>query len=168
MMNNEWIVVGRFGRVHGIKGFITVHSFTEPRENILHYSDWHILVNKKWQPVEILKVEVHSKSIIALIKGYDQRESASSLINAEIAVSRDQLPTPDTGEYYWHDLMGLQVIDQQHKTLGIVVDMMSTGSNDVLVVMGEKRILIPYLPELVIKKVDLESKQIEVDWDADF
>ena len=50
--STDWVVVGRFGRAHGIKGFITVHSFTEPRDNILRYTDWHVYINKQWQPLK--------------------------------------------------------------------------------------------------------------------
>ncbi len=127
-----------------------------------------MFINKQWQPVEILKVEIHNKSIIALISGYEQRETALLLTNAEIAISRDQLPEPAPGEYYWHDLIDLLVIDKNNQTLGKVVDIMPTGANDVLVVMGDKKHLIPYLPEKVIKQVDLDKKQIQVDWDVDF
>lgn len=166
--NDDWIVVGRFGRVHGVKGFITVHSFTEPRDNIFKYGDWRVCINKTWQPLEILKAEIQSKSIIVLIKGYEQREIASRLTNAEIAVSRANLPEPEPGEYYWHDLIGMSVMNLTGESFGTVVDIMPTGANDVLVVRGEKKHLIPYLPEQVIKTVDMDQKKITIDWDLDF
>lgn len=166
--SNNRIVVGRFGRIHGIKGYITIHSFTEPRDNILQYSDWSMFVNRQWQPVELLDIQVQKKSFIALVKGCETRELASLLTNADIAVSRYSLPDTKPGEYYWHDLIGLQVIDNQGNLLGKVKEIMPTGANDVLVVMGEKRYLIPYLPETVIKHVDLEQGLINVDWDVDY
>lgn len=162
------MIVGRFGRVHGVKGFISVHSFTEPRDNILNYSPWHVFLSKQWQPVESLDIKVNNKSIVVLVKGYEQRELASRLTNMEIAVRKGSLPKLEAGEYYWHDLLDMQVINHEGKTLGKVTKIMPTGANDVLIVTGEKRHLIPYLPEKVILAVHASEQWIEVDWDPDF
>jgi 16S rRNA processing protein RimM len=166
--STDWVIVGRFGRAHGIKGFVTVHSFTDPRENILRYTDWHAYIDKCWQPLKILHLEVNNKSILAQIEGYREREHVANLTNVEIAISRAQLPSLNVGEYYWHQLVGLEVIDQQDRSLGKVVEIMPTGANDVLVVEGEKRHLIPYLPGQFVVDVDLIQKRIKVDWDMDF
>ncbi|KAA1461413.1 ribosome maturation factor RimM, partial [Enterobacter hormaechei] len=87
----------------------------------------------------------------------------------------EQLPELDTGDYYWKDLIGCQVISTAGYNLGTVNDMMETGSNDVMVVkanlkdaFGVKERLIPFLDGQVIKKVDLATKTIEVDWDPGF
>lgn len=164
----DWVIVGRFGRPHGIKGFITVYSFTEPNDNILSYNDWHICLNKSWQPIKLLSVQVHNKAIVAQIEGFPERESVARLTNIEIAVSRDQLAPLAPGEYYWHQLVGMTVINQQEQVFGKVVEVMPTGSNDVLVVEGEKRHLIPYLPGQFVLNIDDKSQTITVDWDMDF
>lgn len=166
--STDWLVVGRFGRTHGIKGFITVHSFTDPRDNILHYTDWHVYLAKQWQPLKIVRLEVNDKSILAQIEGYREREQVASLTNAEIAVSRTQLPTLQPGEYYWHELIGMQVVNQQGQPFGKVIEIMPTGANDVLVVEGEKRYLIPYLPGQFVKEINASQRIITVDWDMDF
>lgn len=166
--NTDWIVVGRFGRAHGIKGLITVHSFTEPRENIQHYTDWHACMNKQWQPLNVLHLEINDKSILAQIEGYPEREQVAQLTNVEIAVKREQLPVLKPGEYYWHELIGMQVLDQKGQEFGKVVEMMPTGANDVMVVEGEKRHLIPYLPGQYVLHIDPEQRVIQVDWDLDF
>jgi 16S rRNA processing protein RimM len=70
-------------------------------------------------------------------------------------------------EFYWDDLIGLNVIDVDHLGLGKVVGLIETGANDVLVVSGDKERLIPYIPQ-VIKKVDIQNQLIEVDWDKEF
>lgn len=169
-MDNEVdrIVVGRFGRVHGIKGFITVHSFTEPRDNILHYTQWHAFINKQWQPLNLLRVEVNDKHILARVEGFADREQVMTLTNVEIAVDKEQLPELESGEYYWHQLVGMQVVNQQGDSLGEVVEILATGSNDVLVVSGKKRQLIPYLPGRSIINVNDDERLIVVDWDTDF
>ncbi|WP_028388584.1 ribosome maturation factor RimM [Legionella fairfieldensis] len=166
--NTEWVIVGRFGRVHGVKGFITVHSFTEPRDNILRYSDWHIYLDKQWQPLHVLHVEVNDKSILAQVEGYCEREQVADLTNVEIAISRNQLPSLKHGEYYWYQLMGMQVMNQHGQLLGNITGIMPTGANDVLIVEGEKRYLIPYLPSQFVLDVDTSQGIITVDWDVDF
>lgn len=169
-MSNQtnWIVIGRFGRPHGVKGFVTVQSFTEPSDNILRYTDWHVFLNNQWQPVKLLCVEVHNKAIVAQIDGYPEREMVSRLTNAEIAIQKEQLAELAPGEYYWHQLIGMNVVNQKGDAFGMVTEIMPTGSNDVLVVQGEKRHLIPYLPEQFIIHIDDEKKVITVNWDVDF
>lgn len=164
----DWVVVGRFGRTHGIKGFITVHSFTEPRDNLLRYTDWHACIDKEWRPLKTLRTEVYDKHILAQIEGYEGPEQVAVLTNVDIAVSREQLPSLAPGEYYWHELVGMQVVNQQGLVFGKVVDIMPTGANDVLVVEGDKRRLIPYLPGQFIIEINASQRLISVDWDADF
>jgi 16S rRNA processing protein RimM len=168
MKQEDWIIVGRFGRPHGIKGLVSVNSFTEPRDNILSYSDWHAFINKCWQPVKILSVHIHNKAIVAQIEGYPERELVARLTNVDIAIHRDQLAPLDPGEYYWHQLVGMKVINQAGLSFGEVVEVMPTGSNDVLVVQGEKKHLIPYLPGRFVVDVNNTNKIITVDWDMDF
>lgn len=165
---DSWIVVGRFGRPHGIKGFVSVHSFTEPRDNILRYTDWHAFINHNWQPIKLLRIEVQSKSIVALVEGYPDREIAAHLTNIDIAVQRAQLEELDSGEYYWHQLIGMDVVNSKGDPFGKVIEIIPTGSNDVLVVQGEKRHLIPYLPGQFILDINSQQKLITVDWDLDF
>lgn len=166
--NNEWVIVGRFGRVHGLKGFISVQSFTEPRNNIVNYDNWHIKQGNQWHLLKLLQIEVNDKHVLVRVDGYQEREHLATLTNAEIAVPRDQLPALDEDEFYWHQLIGLNVVNTEGEAFGVVEEMMSTGSNDVLVVQGDKRRLIPYLPGLYVTKVDLNNQQIIVDWDKAF
>lgn len=169
-MNNQtnWITVGRFGRPHGIKGFVTIHSFTEPRDNILRYTDWRVFLNNEWQLIQLLSVAVQNKAIIAQIVGYPERESVARLTNLDIAVAKEQLADLEPGEYYWHDLIGMKVVNQKGDVFGNVIEIMPTGSNDVLVVRGEKKYLIPYLPGQFVTDINSEQQLITVDWDLDF
>lgn len=165
---NDWVIVGRFGRPHGVKGFITVNSFTEPRENILRYTDWHGFISKQWQPLTLSHVEVNNKSILAKVEGYGEREQVTALTNVDIAIRREALPELSPGEFYWYELLGMSVTNLDGKNLGSVVEIMPTGANDVLVIDGEKRHLIPYVPEIFIRSVDKSKRIITVDWDEDF
>lgn len=112
----------------------------------------------------------HNKDIIVKLKGVEDRDAAALLTNFEIAVDSTQLPDLDNDEYYWKDLMGCHVVTSEGYDLGTVIDMMETGSNDVLVIkanlkdaFGIKERLVPFLDGQVIKKVDLSTKIIEVE-----
>ena len=166
--NADWVIVGRFGRPHGIKGLITVISFTEPRDNLLHYPHWYAFIHNQWQAIKLLQLEMNNKFILAQVEGYQDRDKCAYLTNIDIAVKREQLPELSHGEYYWHQLIGMQVVNQQGVVYGTVTDIIATGSNDVLVVVGEKRHLIPYLPDQFVVKVDEKQRVITVDWDVDF
>ncbi|MBN9230678.1 MAG: 16S rRNA processing protein RimM [Legionella sp. 40-6] len=163
-----WIVVGRFGRPHGVKGFVTVHSFTEPRDNILQYEDWYIFLNNQWQSIKLSDIELLNKSIIAKVQGFPEREMVAQLTNIDIGIPQEKLENLQAGEYYWHQLIGLDVVNLSGEKLGQVAELIATGSNDVLVVTGKKRCLIPYLPERYVLEINLEQQKIVVDWDADF
>ena len=167
----EWVIVGKFGRPQGIKGLIRVISFTEPRDNILQYPDWSIQKQgKAWHTVKRLDERLTPQHVLAQIEGYTSREAVSLLTNLEIAVPKETLPTLNTGDYYWHELVGMRVTHETGTTLGTVDSVFETGSNDVLVVIDEnkKRRLIPYLLDDVIQKINKNSREITVCWDLDF
>ena len=85
-----------------------------------------------------------------------------------ILQSGEQLAALDTDEYYWADLIGLEVFNEQQDLLGKVVRLMETGANDVLVVEGKKETLIPFAQPEIIKSVDLAAGKIIADWEADY
>ena len=165
---DDWVVVGRFGRTHGIKGFITVISLTDPRDNLLNYTDWHARINKQWVPLTILNTEVTHKFILVQVEGYKEREQIACLTNSDIAIQRVQLPKLSSSDYYWHQLVGMNVVNLQGITLGRVVEMMATGTHDVMILQGEKRLLIPYVPGVHVVNVNESKLVITVDWDEDF
>jgi 16S rRNA processing protein RimM len=164
----DWIVIARFGRPHGLKGLVSINSFTDPRDNVLTYLPWHVRMNNGWNPINVLHVESTHKAILAKVEGYEEREEVAALTNLEIGITSEQLPPLSNGEYYWFQLQGLTVINKEQQVLGTITEIIPTGSNDVLVVDGEKRHLIPYLMDLYVQKIDMDKGMIEVDWDADF
>ena len=101
-------------------------------------------------------------------------ETARVLTGLEVWVDSSALPALEADTYYWHELMGMAVSNEQGQLLGEVSDMLETGANDVMVVSATERSiddrerLIPYLKDAVIKSVDRESKAILVDWDASY
>jgi 16S rRNA processing protein RimM len=161
------VVVGRLGAPYGIKGWLKVHSFTRPSGNILQYHPWLIRTNGEWQPVALQVAEQRGNSIVAKLLDCDDPETAGRYTNLDIAVPRTQLPPLPPGEYYWDELIGLRVINQEGVELGVVDSLLATGANDVLVVKGERERLIPYLKRVILQ-VDLKTSVIKVDWDATF
>lgn len=164
----DMVEVGRVSGVYGVQGWIKVYSYTEPRESILAYRPWHVYTKGQWRPMEVAEGRGHGKGIIARLAGCADRDAASLLIGAEIAVSRKQLPPAEPGEYYWVDLEGLRVVTLSGIELGVVDHLFETGSNDVMVVKGDREHLIPFIRGDVVVQVDLEHRIMRVDWDPDF
>lgn len=174
---DKLVTIGRITAVFGIQGWVKIHSYTEPPENLLHYSDTYIKQAGVWKSVCFDKGRQHGKGLVAHIVGCDDRDSAAAYVKVDIATPTESLAALDEGEYYWHQLENLQVwnVDSQGHSclLGLVDHLMETGSNDVLVVIGcegsidDRERLIPYRPE-VIKTVDLAAGRLLVDWDPEF
>lgn len=174
----EMVVVGKITAVYGVKGWVKVHSFTEPMENILGYKELYLNRNGAWQPLTFEQSKRHGKGLIALIDGVEDREQARLYCQSDIAIAATALPELPAEDYYWHQLEGLQVVTVEQGgapvLLGKVHQMMETGANDVMLVRkcqgsldGNER-LIPWLPGQVVKSVDLDAAVITVDWPADF
>ncbi|MDR0217482.1 MAG: ribosome maturation factor RimM [Enterobacteriaceae bacterium] len=169
------IVLGKLGSTYGIRGWLRVFSSTEQAEDIFEYQPWFIQRAGQWQHVELEAWKHHNQDMIVKIKDIDDRDAANLLTNCEIIVDSSKLPALEADDYYWKDLMGCQVINTAGYNLGTIHDMMETGSNDVMVIkanlkdaFGIKERLVPFLDGQVIKKVDLATKTIEVDWDPGF
>jgi len=169
------IVLGKMGSTYGIRGWLRVFSSTEDAESIFEYQPWFIQRAGKWQVIELEGWKRHTQDLIIKVKGVDDRDAANLLTNCEIVVDSKQLPVLEDGDYYWKDLFGCQVVTTSGYELGKIIDMMETGSNDVMVVkanlkdaFGLKERLIPFLDGQVIKKVDLATRTVEVDWDPGF
>lgn len=167
------IVLGRITGLYGVRGWLKVFSYTEPRDGLLHYKEWLIGSKGSWQQVEVAEGRQQGKGLIARFTGTDDRDDAVPYVGAEVAVERSSLPEPGPGEYYWADLEGLQVRHRDGRVLGRVAQMMGTGAHDVMVVRstgddGEGEILIPFVPGTFVLGVDLDAGVIDVEWDVDW
>lgn len=164
------IVVGKVSGVYGVKGWIKIFSYTEPREGIAEYSPWYLKqsgVNQgQWQQVRLEQGKRHAKTVIAKLEGFDDRNESMMLTGAVIGVDPELMDSSGDGVYYWRDLIGLRVVNQQGVELGLVEKLIETGANDVLVVKadtGER--LIPWTLGNAVVEVDMEKSIILVDWD---
>jgi 16S rRNA processing protein RimM len=165
----EWqddtVIVGRVVGIFGIKGWIKLDSYTDPRENIEQYSPWLLRTGDRWTLFGVEAFQPHGKGLIAKLEGIDSRDEAASLAGRDIGIRPDQLPPLAEGEYYWHELIGLTVINRPGEVLGRVESLLQTGANDVLVVRRDGReLLIPYVPGRFIDAVDRQRGEIRVDW----
>lgn len=162
------IIVGRVCGVSGVRGWVKVISYTAPKENIFNYSPWEVFVHGEWREMPVVAGRSQGKGLTVLLGSYSTPESARELIGGEIAVARSQLPSLAEGEFYWADLIGLDVLNTDGITLGKITDLYETGSNDVLVVKSERERHIPFIRNDVVVSIDLEQRQIKVDWDPEF
>jgi 16S rRNA processing protein RimM len=164
---DELMCVGHIAGVHGVKGWVKVFSDTSPRENILNYSPWKIATGDKMQTIEI-SGRLQGKNVVAKLSGVEDREAAIELGGSKIYILPEQLPKLDADEFYWSDLIGLNVESLEAEPLGTIETMMETGANDVMVLQGDRERLVPFVMDEVVREVDLVNKRIIVDWKADY
>jgi 16S rRNA processing protein RimM len=166
-MTTQPVVLGRISGLFGVKGWVKVYSYTEPREAVLNYRRWLVSDADGWREATVAEGQRHGKTVIARIDGYVERDQAAELVGAEIAVPRDALPETEDDRFYWSDLEGLRVVHRDGTELGRVAYLLETGANDVMVVQGERERLIPFVMGKVIVGVDLADGRIDVDWEWD-
>lgn len=176
MKDDDWVVVARITGCHGLKGWVKLHSYTDPPENVLAFDGWRVKRREGYEAVEFDSGQRRGKGLVGHLAGVDDRTSAESYRGLEVVVPASVLPTLPEGEYYWRDLQGLQVwckTADDRVLLGRVDYLIETGANDVLVVaacegsIDQRERLIPWLPGDVVTAVEPASGVIEVDWFVD-
>jgi len=183
------IEVGRIQDAWGIKGWFKVLPHSASPEALFSSRRWFLLPPERSQkpqrPAEIATIDwrqplvlrvrearEHSDSIVACSDDIADRTSAEAIKGARIFIPRSSFPTPQDGEYYWVDLIGLQVINRQGVDLGRVHELLSTGPQTVLVLHAQEegklhQRMIPFVAAYV-DKVDLSGRCITVDWQPDY
>jgi len=185
------VEIGRILDAWGIKGWFKVLPHSASPEALFSSKRWFLLPPERsakprrpteaaaqsgeWTQPLLLRVREakdHSDSVVACSEAIADRNAAESLKGARIFVSRSSFPTPEEGEYYWVDLIGLQVLNREGVALGTVRELMSTGPQTVLVLQaqeGDKPVerMIPFVSAFV-DKVDLPARCITVDWQPDY
>jgi 16S rRNA processing protein RimM len=163
------VILGRISGLYGVNGWLKIYSYTRPRENIFSYSPWLIQPSKgSCLTREVKSWKVQGKGLITQFEDVNDRELARTHVGLDISIPKDDLPELAEDEYYWCNLIGLEVINQADQVLGKVVEIRETGANDVLVVQGEEQYLIPLLKGSVVRQVDQERGRMLVDWDGEY
>lgn len=181
------IELGRFQEAWGLKGWLHVLPYSADTEALFASTEWFL------QPPEarfargfsafsgcvtakIAEIKIHADGVVARIEGMDDRSAAEALKGVRIYVPRSAFPATPEGEYYWVDLIGLEVVNREGLHMGIVRDLLTTGPNSVLVleytetVDGAGRIaerMIPFVAAYV-DGVDQSTRRITVDWQTDY
>lgn len=184
--------MGYISAPFGIKGWVKVHSYAGAEGGLADYPTWWLgssggksASSTEWHEVVVEQSQVHGIEVVAKLAGCDDRDVAASLKGQTVAVPRDAFPQVEEGEYYWADLVGLTVRNNEGLDFGVVTSMLETGANAVMVVQQvvqqsavdgvqdkikqdkQHERLIPFIAS-VIKRVDIAAGLIEVDWGADF
>ena len=159
------VVLGAFG----IQGWVRIKPLGFDTTSLLTLNDWTLTLGRQSLAVRVEESKQHSGSVLAKIKGIDDRDQAEARRGAEVSVLRNQLPDAGPGEYYWSDLIGLSVRNVEGVALGRVAGLIEAPAHDVLRVAGEggREQLIPFV-EPIVRSVDLESRAITVDWQQDY
>ena len=178
--------VGRIGDAWGIKGWFKVSAYAPQPEVLLSARRWYLrpadndIAARSAQVPPVLSVResrLHGDSLVASARDIDDRAAAETLRGARIFIGRSAFPTPQADEFYWADLIGLDVVNRDGAFLGAVIDLIDTGAQSVLRVglaeAGQAdddhnpERLIPFVSAYV-DTVDLPARRITVDWGLDF
>lgn len=174
------IEVGRIADAWGIKGWFRVLPFSSAPEALFSSKRWFL------QPAErgartfsgtlrlaIRESRDHSDTVVATAQGVDDRTTAELLKGARVFVPRSSFPTAADDEYYWVDLIGLQVVNREGVALGEVRELLSTAAQTVLALTQlasdgtSIERMIPFVA-VYVDKVDLPARRITVDWQPDY
>jgi len=187
---DDAIEVGRIGEPWGLKGWVKVQPFAADPQALFSSRAWFLLPSEKAGPLrpaagtaaipsllKITQVKDHGDVVVALAQEVPDRNTAESLRGARVFIGRSSFPTPDPDEFYWVDLIGLNVVNRDGEKLGIVAGLIDTGPHSVLrvapevlpagVSAQEAERLIPFVGAYV-DAVSLENKLMTVDWGLDY
>lgn len=170
--SSNLVVMGRIVAPYGVFGWLKVLPDTETMDSLFDYDTWWVGKDGNWRELNVIEAKIHNDVLVVKLQGIDDRDAAFACKGKQVAVPRDALPEAAENEYYWSDLIGLTVKNQQDVVFGQIADVFETGANDVIVVNGgqlngERERLIPFTPHVILD-VDLTAKTMLVDWDADF
>lgn len=155
--------IGQIVNSYGIKGFLKVVPFTDDMQRYSNLKTIYIEKNKALKEMEIEEVKYHNKLVLLKLKGINSIDDTLEYKNCYIKIDRKDAVKLPENSYFIVDLIGIDVITDEGESLGTLIDVFPTGSNDVYVVKNElgKQILLPATSE-VIKNVDIATKKMTV------
>lgn len=184
---DDAVELGRFLDAWGVKGWVHIQPHSADTRALFESQYWYLLPPEARfgrgfsafagpVHVRVAEIKVHSDSIVARLEGMADRNGAESLKGARIHVPRSAFPPAEDGEYYWVDLIGLQVFNREGVHLGVVRDLMPTGPTSVLVMEYTETVdgvektaerMVPFVGAY-IDDVDLKARRITADWQTDY
>lgn len=164
----NWVSMGYIKGAFGVKGWLKVQPSTEYTDGLLDYPEWRLVKGGDVQVVEVEVGKAAGDELQVKFTHINDRDAAALLRGYTIEVPRDSFAETDDDEYYWADLISMQVANRDGMVLGTVVKLMETGAHDVLVVQGEYgEKLIPFVSQY-IDDVQVQARTIMVDWGLDY
>ena len=170
---SDTLVIGKIGAPYGVKGWVKVTSYTHDLDGVFAYTPWLLGQVQEGKEYVVDQWRIHNKGLVAKLIGVETRDDAESIKNLEISIKAEQLPQLDDSDFYWRELVGMQVITDKGYNMGVIKELFETGANDVLVVrasessIDDRERLIPYIESEVIARIDLDDALIEVNWHPD-
>ncbi|MDB6213484.1 MAG: ribosome maturation factor RimM [Gemella haemolysans] len=158
--------VGKIVNTHSLKGEVKVISSTDFEEQRFEKGT-ELLITRGNQVVKEVTVEsyrTHKNNLLVKFVGIDSIEEAEKLKNLQIKIDSDNIGELEENEFYFHEIIGCEVFDENGKSLGEISEILTPGANDVWVIKSQngKEILIPYIED-VVKKIDVENKKIDIE-----
>jgi 16S rRNA processing protein RimM len=180
----DTVAVGRIRDAWGIAGSIRVEPFNAPRESVLRSVRrwWLVRPTEPHRPLpppgatgcnparvlQITRCRIHGEALVAQVRGVADRTAAEALKGFEIHISRADFPRPESGEYYWIDLIGCRVLGQHDAALGTVMALDDHGAHPILIIHdGDRERLVPFVDDYLIE-VDIGARRIRIDWHVDW
>jgi len=158
----KWIPVGRVVSTFGIRGEVKFHYYNEVKEGFLDYTSLFILKGDEFMELKPEGVRYRQRSFHLSFQGFSTIEDAAFLVGKELFVREEDLPRLEEGEYYEYQLIGLEVTTLQGSYLGRVRSLMHTAAGDILVVEGERELMIPMVEGFIID-IDVSRGTVRVD-----
>lgn len=171
------IVLGRLVAPYGVRGWFNLHTFADDPATWCGLPQWWLAVDadqapEQWRAYKLEEVREHGKGLIVKLAGVDDRTAAEALQGAYVGALREEMPETEGDEFYWDDLIGLEVLNEKGESLGKVTSLISAAANDVLVVQegeGEQKQerLLPFVGSVVLE-VDKAAGVIRAAWERDW
>ena len=177
---SDAVEVGRIGEAWGVKGWFKIVPYSNEPEVLYKADKWFLLPSEKGAKsfftgtvlLNVKQARDHSGSVVATALEVLDRDGAEAMRGARVFVSRTHFPKAAEDEYYWVDLIGLNVVNREGVDLGVVRELLPAGPQTTLVLAfevdgKEQERMIPFVSAFV-DKVDLAGRQISVDWQPDY
>ena len=160
--------MGRILAPYGVKGWVKIEPYSTEPGSLNAYPAWWVGRNGDWQEFRVAESALHSGNLVARFEGCIERNAALALKGSEVAVQRELLPRIADNEFYWADLVGLRVVNEQNEELGKVAELFEHGAHPVMrLIEGKTERLLPFVPQ-VVKQVDMAGGCIRVVWGLDW
>ncbi len=170
------VVLGRITAPYGVTGWLKLHPFGDDPDRWREISRWWLGADESdfsgWRAWPLQAMRMQGKGWVVKLTGIDDRDSAERIVGQYVGAPRTALPATEPDEFYWADLIGLAVVNEQQEMLGHVAEMVEAGAHAVMVVKsGEGRDtverLLPFVGQ-VVKEVDVPAGVMRVDWHKDW